>query len=73
MPQSDLPKLPEPDDTGESARGGGEPPVHLQYLPGGVVIVRRAPIPLRRRFRSLSSRPDVSGVSQTFQVNLLED
>jgi hypothetical protein len=73
MSQSDLPRLPDPDDACESARGGNEPPVDLLYLPGGVVIVRRAPIPLRRRFRSLSSRPDVSGVTQTFQVNLLED
>lgn len=59
-------------DTG-SARGGEEPPADLQELPGGVVVVRREPIPLRRRVRSSSSRPDVSGVSQTLQVNLLED
>lgn len=56
-----------------SPAGGDEPPADLQELPGGVVVVRREPIPLRRRVRSSSSRPDVSGVSQTLQVNLLED
>jgi hypothetical protein len=73
MPQPDLPRMPQADESSEGARGGDEPPVHLQELPGGVVIVRRAPIPLRRRFRSFSPRPDDSGVSQTLQVNLLED
>lgn len=52
---------------------GEEPPCDLRELRGGVVVVSRPPIPLRRRFRSLSSRPVVDGVTQTFQVNLLED
>jgi hypothetical protein len=68
-----MPNMRGSDDRGEGARWGDEPPVHLRELPGGLVIVQGPPIPLRRRFRSVSSRTNDSGVSQTSQVNLLED
>jgi hypothetical protein len=56
-----------------SERWSEKPIVCFKEMPGGVVIVRGAPIPLRGRFGPRVTRPDVEAIAQLLQVNLLED
>lgn len=48
------------DERVEDSRGRDEPPAHLYELPGGVVVVQRDALPLRRRSPAFSAGPVVS-------------